>query len=347
MIEIDGSYGSGGGAILRISAALSAVTGKPIHVFNIRKNRPKGSGLKIQHLEGLKAVAELCDGKLEGAKLNSEEIWFYPGKIQSKNIDIKIGTAGSIGLIFQSLKLPSCYADGDVNIKINGGATFGKYAPPTPYTQNVLLSTLRKTGYNGDINIIRHGFFPVGGAEVNFSIKPCKTFKPIILTERGKIKNIEGISIASKFLEKPKVAERQAKAASDMLKAKGFDSEIKTEYAESSCPGSGIVLFTKASTGTLLGSDSLGERGKPAETVGKEASESLLKTLTSNSSVDEHLSDQLLVFMALAKGKSIITAPRLTNHAKTNMWVIKKFLDVDFNVKEQEKNVRIECSGLL
>ena len=121
----------------------------------------------------------LCDGKLKGDVKRSMEIELYPNEIQSKNIDIEIGTAGSIGLIFQSLKLPACNAEKPINIRVKGGATFGKYAPPTPYTQSILLPVLRKTGYEGDINIIRHGFFPVGGADVSFHINPCKEFKPI------------------------------------------------------------------------------------------------------------------------------------------------------------------------
>jgi RNA 3'-phosphate cyclase len=345
MIEIDGAYGSGGGAVLRTATALSAVTGKPIHVSNIRKGRPN-PGLKTQHLEGLRAIAKLCNGKLKGDELRSMEIELHPEKIQNDDLEIKIGTAGSIGLLFQSLKIPACKAEGPVNIRIKGGATFGRYAPPTPYAQSVLLPVLRQTGYSGDINIIRHGFFPVGGADVSFHINPCKEFKPLNLTERGEIETIKGVSIASTSLKKPRVADRQAGTAAEILKKHGFDPEIKTSYADSSCPGSGVVLSAKTTTGCVLGADSLGERGKKAEEVGGQAAHNLLSIINSKATADERLSDQLLVFMALAKGKSSIITPRFTNHSKTNIWVIEKFLDTRFHTEPAGKNIRIGCSGL-
>lgn len=345
MIDIDGSVMAGGGAILRVASALSAVTGKPIHVFNIRKNRPKGSGLKTQHLEGLKAVAELCNGKLKGAELGSEEIWFYPEKIQNKKLNINIGTAGSIGLLFQSLKLPASQAEGEVKINVKGGGTWGKWAPPLLASKNILLSVLEKMGYKANINIEKHGFYPVGGGRVSITVNPCKEFKPLNLTELGTITHLGGISIASTFLQKAKVAERQAREAEHFLKSKGFSPLIKDMYVKSDCPGSGIVLWGTDGK-SILGADSLGERGKPAQEVGREAAESLFKTIQAKATVDSHLSDQLLIFMAFAKGVSKIVVPRLTNHAKTNIWVIKKFLDVEFDIKEGKKNILIECSGI-
>lgn len=334
MIEIDGSFGSGGGAILRVSAALSAVTGKPVHIFNIRKGRPGGDGLKAQHLEGLKAVAELCNGKLKNAKLGSKEIWFYPKKIKPKKLNIKIGTAGSIGLLFQILKLPSSQAEKEIQVNVHGGATFGKFAPPLLASKNVLLPILSKMGYRAEINILKHGFYPIGKAKVNIKVKPCKEFKPLNLTERGQIKEIHGISIASSYLKKTRVAERQAKAAKDVLEKNGFDSKIKTEYVDARCPGSGVVLWTKTSN-SIIGSDSIGEMGKPSERVGKEAAEDLLKDVASEAAIDRHISDQILIFIAMAKCGSI-SIPELTNHVKTNIWVIEKFLPVKFKIKEEK-----------
>ena len=339
LIEIDGSFGEGGGAILRTALGLSAITQKPIKIFNIRKGR-KEPGLRTQHLESIKAVADLCNARLTGANLGSTEIEFYPGKIESKNLDIKIGTAGSIGLVFQSLKLIALKLETPIQITITGGATFGKFAPPTLYTKHTLLPILSRVGYNADIDIIKNGFFPVGGAKAIIKMNPCKELKPLILDKPGEIEKIHGLSIASRHLEKANVAYRQAKKAEDILDQ--FDVDIKIEYVDADCPGSGIVLWAKDKNGNLIGSDGLGERGKPAEAIGEEAAKSLLKAI--HSTVDSHTSDQLLTFMALAKGNSRIIAPKLTDHAKTNIWVIKKFLKTEFKSTEKE-NVSIECRG--
>ena len=344
MIEIDGSYLEGGGAILRVASALSAVTGEPLRVCNIRAGR-ENPGLRTQHLEGLKAIASLCSGSLKNAAMGSTEIELHPGKIEPRELFVEISTAGSVGLLFQSLKVPICKADGDVTIHIKGGATFAKWAPPLLTTKHVLLPVLSRIGYSAKTEIKRHGFYPVGGARVEITGHLCKEFKPLTLTEAGEVKELTGISVASEHLRKPRVAERMAESARKIIETSGIKTKIETQYVDAQCPGCGIVLRSETSTGAIISADVMGERGKPAETVGEEAANSLLQTIESGAAVDRHLSDQLLIFMALAHGKSAITAPRLTNHAKTNIHVIQKFLPVEFRITEGKPTL-IECAGL-
>ncbi|MBU0530640.1 MAG: RNA 3'-terminal phosphate cyclase [Candidatus Aenigmatarchaeota archaeon] len=340
-IQIDGSYGEGGGSIVRVASALSCITSKPIRVYNIRKGRPQ-PGLKTQHLQGIKALAELCDAKLTGAEKGSQDIEFYPGKIDKGRVDVEIATAGSTGLVFQTLCIPASRSDKQTKIYINGGATFGKYAPPLIYTQKVLLPILKQIGFKSEINITKHGFFPVGGSQVNIITQPAKEFNPINLTDQGEIEIIEGVSIASSDLRKPKVAERQAQEAQELLR--NYKTEIKTAYSDAKCSGSGLVLLAKTSTGCILGADALGERGKKAENVAEEAAISLRHVIKSGAAVDQYLGDQLLIFMALAKGKSEIIVPVLTGHIRTNIWVIQKFLDVEFEMAKKPP-YKITCSG--
>lgn len=343
MIDIPGDYLEGGGAILRVASALSALTSTNIRVFNIRKNRPK-PGLQTQHLEGLKAITALCDGKLDGGILGSTEIIFRPGKITAKKLSVNISTAGSTGLIFQSLALPASRAKKTVIISITGGATFGKFAPPLPAFQATLLPLLEKMGYLANIRIEREGFYPAGGARTEIVIEHCPSLKPLILPSLGKISHIGGLSVETSHLHQGHVAQRQAREAERFLTSKGFSPLIKETTVEADCPGSGILLF--ASDGrTVLESDSLGERGKKAEEVGREAAQKIFQCIESGATVDEHISDQLLLFMAFAQGTSSILAPRLTRHAETNMWLIKKFLPVSFRVEKKGKAVLIECSG--
>jgi RNA 3'-terminal phosphate cyclase (ATP)/RNA 3'-terminal phosphate cyclase (GTP) len=343
LVEIDGSLLEGGGQILRTATSLSAITGKPLHVYNIRAKREK-PGLKTQHLQGIRAIASLCGGKLEGDALGSREIFFRPGPIESRPIDVSIPTAGSIGLIFQSLKLPAAMGDKGIEITVSGGATFGKFAPPVPYTRNVLLPLLKKMGYDARIDIRRHGFYPVGGARVSMKFSPFSKLKPIMLKRRGEVKNVEGISIASKHLMESRVADRQAESARELLSEGGYEARIKAEYVDSACPGSGIVLWARSSEGCVLGADGLGERGKPSEKVAEDAAIEMLIALDSDATVDSHASDQLLPMMALAKGKSTIVAPKLTMHAKTNMWTVQRFMNVGFETRETENGAEITCA---
>ncbi|MCD5390529.1 RNA 3'-terminal phosphate cyclase [candidate division NPL-UPA2 bacterium] len=325
MIIIDGDYGSGGGQILRTAIGLAALTGKACRIEKVRAKRPH-PGLREQHLQAIKAVASICEGKLEGAEIGSTEVEFYPGQIKSDNIFINISTAGSIGLVLQALLIPAMQAD--LNIKIKGGATYGKWAPPISYLQNVIFPLLNKMGYQIRLKILREGFYPRGGAEVKVKTKKAK-LKTLEITSKGEIINIRGISTASLSLKNSQVAERQAEVAKRVI-ARHLETapDTQTRYCDTACPGSGIQLWAETEN-SILGGNALGERGKRAEVVGKEAAESLIYEYDSGE-VDSHAADQLLPYLAIGKGR--IKVSQVTEHCRTNAFIIEKFLAVKFKI---------------
>jgi len=331
VIQVDGSYLEGGGSIVRLASALSILTQKPVRIYNIRKKRPN-PGLKTQHLRGLEALRRLCNGKLENAKHGSTEIFFFPNIISDvKQLDIKIETAGSIGLVLQSILIACLHLKKRLKINIEGGAVFGMFAPPLPYTNSVFLPILKKMGYNAHIDILKYGFYPSGGARTQVVIEPCKKLIPIYMKGRGNVKQIECISVASKHLKKPKVAERQARTAEQILKEHGYDCVVKTKYVDSICPGSGILLRAKTDE-TVLGASSIGEKGKKAEVVGEECAYNMLYQLESGAALDEWAGDQIIPYMAIAEG-GCVSISRITKHLLTNIWVCEQFLPVRFDVK--------------
>jgi len=346
LIEIDGSVGEGGGQILRTATALSAVTKIPCRVFNIRKGRPK-SGLATQHLLGIQALSQLCNGKLEGDFLGSEEIKFYPDEIKSKDLHIKIETAGSIPLILQTLIPPAIFAQSPIKIIFDGGATDTFFSPTIDHFRYVFLKILEKIGAKVDINIIRRGYYPEGRAKVEIVIHPllrlpakagrdsggqAPKLKNLNLIERGKLEKIIAISGASDSLKNKKVAERQLAGMREILGKLKLPLEEKVEYYDSQSPGSQICLFALFEN-AVIGTDNLGKLGKRAEDVGKEAALELLKEQKSEACLDKHLADQILPYMASAKGKSSVTVSEVTEHCKTNIWVIEKFIDGKFKVE--------------
>ena len=115
MIEIDGSHGEGGRALLRISAALSSLTLKPTHIWNIRANRPK-TGLMPQHLNALKLVARMSDASCDGMDAGSNEVFMKPRWLKGGKFSVDVGTAGSITLILQAAMIPAAFADSTVEI---------------------------------------------------------------------------------------------------------------------------------------------------------------------------------------------------------------------------------------
>ena len=330
MIEIDGSTGEAGGQVLRTACALSAVTKKPCRVFNIRKSREK-PGLMTQHLLGIQALSQLCNGRLEGDFLGSEEIQFYPGDIYRDRVSVNIPTAGSITLVLQTLILPALFFLEPIKIIFDGGATDTFFSPSVDHFRYVFLKILEKMGGKVEVNILRRGYYPEGGAKVEVKISPAK-LKNLNLTERGSLKKILVISGASNALKGKKVAERQIAGVREVLGKLKLPTEEKIEYYDTRCPGSQICLVAEFEN-TVIGTDNLGKLGKRAEDVGKETALELLREQKSGACLDKHLSDQILPYLAIAPGKSQVTVSEITNHCQTNIWVIEKFIDGKFEIE--------------
>ena len=331
MIEIDGSFLEGGGQILRTSCALSAITKKPCRIFNIRKGRPK-PGLAQQHLLGIQALSKLYNGKLEGDYLGSGEIKFYPNETKTKELKIKIETAGSITLALQTLILPALFSPQPVKITFDGGATDTFFSPNFAYFQYVFLKILEKMGVKVNTNLIKRGYYPEGGAKVEVTVFPVK-LNNLNLTERGQIKKVATISGASDSLKEKKVAERQLAGVREILGKLKLPIEEKVEYHQTQSPGSQICLIAEFDN-TIIGTNNLGRLGKRAEDVGKEAALELLKEQSSEACLDKYLVDQVLPYLAIASGKSQVTVSEITNHCKTNIWVTEKFIEGKFNIKD-------------
>ncbi len=334
-VEIDGSHLEGGGSIVRLAVAFSAITGKPITVDNVRANR-ENPGLKTQHLEAIRAVKRLCNGELNGDELGSTKIEFKPGKIAKRRIKIEINTCGSIGLVLQCLLLPAFFSPKRTLIEIKGGGTMGLNAPNLLYTKNVFLPLINKMGFNVKIEIKKHGFYPKGGADVIVNVEPVEEISSLNLTERGKLKCIKGVSIASSELRKSKVAERQSSGAKQILGKKYLEPFLFEElYFDTLSIGSGILLIAEFEN-TIIAWDALGEKGKSADIVGMEAAHGLMKQLISKATVDDYALDQMISYMVLCKEESKIKFNELTLHSKTNLELLRKFVNFEYNTYENE-----------
>lgn len=325
MIVIDGSYGEGGGQILRTSVALSVITGKPVKIIKIRANRPN-PGLRPQHLHGILALKELSNAKVKGAEVGSTALEFIPGKTEPKHIRVPVKTAGSITLVLQALLPAMAFTGGSFEIT---GGTDVPWSPPVDYLKNVTLFALEKMGLKVELELKRRGHYPKGGGLVTGRVEPWEERKPLVALEWGRIERFGGISHATNL--PAHVAERQAKAAKERLEdLYSAPAEIETEVSRSLGPGSGIVVW--AETDSLrLGGDALGKRGKPAEAVGREAADELIEALTLRKATDKFLGDQLIPFLAFAGGEIGVT--EITNHLVTNVWVVEQFLGKTFEVE--------------
>ena len=361
MIELDGSYLEGGGSLVRVALALSTLTGKEFKVTNIRSGRPN-PGLKAQHLNAIKALKEICNAKTNNVELGSTLLHYIPNKIKSGTYEIDIGTAGSISLLLQALILPCMFAPSKVTLKIKGG-TCGKWQASVDYLQNVLLPQTRRFVEKIELKVLKRGYFPKGGGEVSLEISPKLKLKDfsnlssfleelslktanIKLADQGKLEQIRGTVNVSSELEEKQVGDRIKNAATGKLKKYAIPINIRVDYANTLSIGGELVLWAKFSTEgeidydnpVILGADALVEKGKSSEQIGQEAAEKLIKEISSGTTVDEHLADQLISFMALLPGSNI-TARKISDHLQTNIYVAEKFLEIGFKVERDKISV--------
>ncbi len=340
MIEIDGSFGEGGGQIIRTAIALAAITGQGVEIRNIRANRPN-PGLAAQHLHAIKAVELLSCGETRGLELRSQNLMFQPGDLRGVHAELNIGTAGSITLLLQCLIPVALFAEGETVVTVTGG-TDVLWAPPIDYYNSVFLKALREMGCDVHLVLKRRGYYPKGGGIVQARIYPVKGnlhgFKP----HEDKTTVVRGIS-HSRGLPLH-VSERQAKAATRVLHDSGYSAEIDIDVGDAGraqpvniATGSGITLWQG-----YKGGSALGKPGKRAELVGEEAAHEILKELNTGANVDIHLADQLIPYIALAEGGSELRVREMTEHLRTNMYVTKQFLsDVEFEITKDADVITI------
>jgi len=334
VIKIDGSVGEGGGQVVRTSIALAALLGKDIHIFNVRAKRSP-PGFRPQHMIGVRAVARLSQADVEGLVASSMELTFKPKTRLSGEFGFEIGTAGSIPLVLQALMPSAAFSPGPIKINLGGG-TDVRWSPPIDYMRYVVMRVLARLGCAANLTVIRRGHYPRGGGRVVAEVKPVRKLTSVLLKEFGDVERIRGLSHCVRLPRH--VAERQADAAVKVLEDAGYeDVSIEREWYDPSedlhlGPGSGVVLYAEITSGAVLGADALGERGKPAEIVGREAAQKLLKELSSRMPVDRHMGDMLIPYMAVAEGISTVRVSEITMHLLTNVEITELITGVKFDV---------------
>ncbi|MEM2108360.1 MAG: RNA 3'-terminal phosphate cyclase [Candidatus Bathyarchaeia archaeon] len=345
MIEIDGSEKSGSGTILRLAVALAAATKQPLHIYNIRQNRPQ-QGLMPQHLESVLTAAKLCNAKIKGVTLCSRELWFEPGEVHGGDFEAEIGTAGSIPMLLMAT-LPICtLAKNKVRLHAAKGGTDVAHSPTINYMRNVFVPALRRMGLEVAITVQRYGYYPKGMGEVTITVEPSPRLQPFRLEEFGQLKSVKGVSVCT-FLAEKRVAERQAKAASEYLAKSGYAADIQVVNDKSNPlqKGSSIVLWAETDKGAIIGADAIGELKKASEAVGREAAEKLTAELSAKPTVDTHLADMLIPYMALAEGTSAFLTRTVSDHLETNVWLAEKILGAKFSIQKMGRLFKIEKHG--
>ncbi len=317
MLSIDGSFGEGGGQILRTSVALSIVTKQPIEIHNIRAKRPN-PGLRPQHLWVLKAAAELSNARVDGLSEGSMRVVFHPGELKTSALKIDIGTAGSITLLLQALIPTLVLSKETFSLNLRGG-TDVKWSPTLDYFRRVAIPVYSLMGLDVEMNVTRRGFYPVGGGEVSCTVRPTGAINAMELD--SKVRGDVGITSVCANLPKS-VAERQLRSAEEFLAKSGVHVKTRESSVEPAIsPGSAICIYHAVHGGSYIGGDNIGERGKPSERVGMEAAELFLSEYLTDCILDSHIADMVVHLLALSKQESVFITSKQTEHLLTNLHV--------------------------
>ena len=347
MIHIDGSHGEGGGQILRTALSLAAIRGAEIEITNIRAGRRR-PGLMAQHLTGVRAVAQIAHGELEGAALESGRIRFRPARIEGGRYTFNVAevraSAGSTGMIFQSIAPVLAFAEAPSEVVLKGG-THTAWAPPTDYLREVFLPLASRMGFDAELSTAIWGWYPVGGGVVRTQVRPVRALRSLDLMERGKLVELTGLSVVSNL--PTSIARRQRLQLRKRLNEQRLDAKIKILDAPATGKGTFIFLLARFEN-VVAGFSSLGRRGVRAERVADEAAEEFLAYWAAKGALDPHLADQLILYAALAEGRSRFTTSQVSQHLLTNVWVTEQLLPVRFEVEGEigeEGRVAVEGIG--
>ncbi|MBI2959031.1 MAG: RNA 3'-phosphate cyclase [Betaproteobacteria bacterium] len=338
MLDIDGSYGTGGGQLVRNAVALAALTGTAMRIRAIRAKRDK-PGLAPQHLTAVRAVGEICGARIDGLALRSNEISFDPGPVRGGRFAFDVGTAGSVTLVLQALLPVIIAARRSFRVQVAGG-TDVRAAPPLDYLREVLLPLLVRMGADVRLETRRRGYFPRGGGAVEAKAEPG-VLQALKLDAPGRLLRIDGLAHIAHL--PAHIAERMRASALGRLGARAVPVACNTAVLEGEAAvgqGGALVLWAPCEH-AVIGAGCVAERGLRAETLGETVAAELAADLDAGAAVDMHASDQILVYLALTSGTSSFTTRDLTEHARTSMWLIEQFLPVRFAVSRAGALTRI------
>lgn len=336
-VRIDGSQGEGGGQILRTAISLSAITGKPVEVDNIRARRPN-PGLRPQHITAIKVLGDLFHASVENLQVGAERVRFAPsaGRFEGGSLKVDVGTAGSIPMILMAVVPAVSLSNNSLQLEVIGG-TDVKTSPTMDYVRHIVVEAYRSIGVKFSADVVKRGYYPKGGGIVRAEIEPCR--------EPGTIELLNSRSLEPKITsvcsQLPKhVAERQISSALVALEKRGVScSNYTASFETSLSPGTSILIYSISDFGgPYVGGDSIGELGKRAEAVGAEAAERFLESSLAKVPVDPFLADMLVMPLALAKGRSKYRIVRVSEHLRTNLQVARQIVECKYSIEQSDAN---------
>ena len=327
-ITIDGSQGEGGGQVLRTSLSLSLLTGQPFLITSIRARRSQ-PGLRPQHLKAVEAAGRISSAEMEGAAVGSASLYFEPGEIHPGRYSFEIKTAGAASLVLQTVFLPLSQCNAASNITLTGG-THVPWSPSFHYLELQWLPFMQRAGFEARLELQEAGFYPQGGGRILATVRPVKEIRPLSITDRGRLRQIRGISAVSNLDRR--IARRQREQVIRRLGARYPLNDIRIQEMPSRFMGTMLLLLGEFEFSQCC-YFALGAKGKPAEQVADEAIDALEEFLATDGAIDQYLADQLLLPLSFAEGVSQLRTSKVTDHLVTNARIIQSFIPAQIEIQ--------------
>ncbi len=333
-LEIDGSFGEGGGQIVRTAITLSSILQKPVIIENIRKGR-KNPGLKPQHLTALKILEKICDAKLDHAKIGTSDLKFSPGEVKSIDLEENVGTAGSIALIIQVLIPVVAICKKKLKLRIKGGTNV-LWSPTIDYSQVILRELYSRMGINFSLRVIKRGYYPKGEGIVELEVFPSEKISSIILDKR----NTKNVKLACSYSKLPlDLITSKIKSIERKLIENNFIVETKITEEQALDAGASL-LISSIDANSIIGIDSLFNLKQNKFDL------DLKKFIHTNFSVDEHLADMLVLPASLANGITVFKIDKISKHLETNLFVASKISGCRYGVGRIKDGFEVRIQGI-
>lgn len=360
MIDIDGSQGEGGGQVLRTALALSVLTGQPVALQRIRAGRAK-PGLMRQHLACVQAAQAISGAQVQGAELRSTQLHFAPGPVRAGEYRFAVGSAGSAMLVLQTVLPPLLLADAPSELHLSGG-THNPMAPCFHFLRDAYAPLLARLAPASPapltMELLRHGFYPAGGGQVRAIITPpAAPLQALDLPTRGRWLGGQAECLCPGL--PGAVAARELAA---LGRALSWPPEAlhHGHARQHEGPGNALMATLRYEHVTEVFTE-FGARGIGADTVAarlvaqvREYQRSLDDGESGNgngAALGPHLADQWALLLALALwqrgGEAVFTCSQATEHLRTNLAVIARFMPLDWQVQPRGAvmQVWLRCAG--
>ncbi|CAJ1378683.1 unnamed protein product [Effrenium voratum] len=374
LVKIDGGFLQGGGQIVLCAATYAALLGAAVDIDHVR-GCCSDAGLKQRHIAVLEGLRKLAGGSIH-AEIEGTVVAFRPGTgtcdIDSNSFVVDTGTSALTEAVqaLLPIMLARSHAIGgsEVEVIFKGGtnvcqlnhAGLFEVAPQVEFLQMVVFPMLRRLfGVSLGLQVRRRGFSQ-GGGEVAVRASTCQwPLHCCELLSQGTVASISGAAYSSAGIPKNVLGRmmkgqlRKREAGAELFLNERYPATpchfnckggIPSAHGADAC---GLVVAITTTTGCCFGGGSMGRPGVAAEVIGEEAARAAVRSLQGGGAADERLEEQLVVFMAIAKGTSRLRLGKAAQSLplQSALWLAECF-GATVRVVQQGENHTLEMDGI-